>query len=192
MTIKSNLHVPKVGQVNGVIVWQMPIHSDVRGRLFKAYSEADNNFSPFPFNTYEHFFTESTENVFRGMHFQGHPHAVSKIISIVQGKAIDFLFDTREDSKTYGNLQIVHLDEVEPASIFIPTGVAHGYLALGEKTIISYRMNGPFCGKCDGGFSGQLVSEFLPSPFSKVIQSSRDAALADYQSYKYSTECNDS
>ncbi len=191
MTINNNLYIPNVGQVNGVHVWQMPTHSDVRGRLFKAYAATDSKFSPFPFNTYEHFFTESKENVFRGMHFQGNPHAVSKIISIVQGKVIDFLFDAREESETYGNLQIVYLDETEPASVFIPTGVAHGYLALEEKTIISYRMDGPFCGKCDGGFSGKLVAEFLPIPFTKAIQSPRDANLIDYYDYKYLTNCDD-
>jgi dTDP-4-dehydrorhamnose 3,5-epimerase len=85
----------------------MPTHLDMRGRLFKAYTAADIEIFPVPFDTYEHFFTESRKYVFRGMHFQGDPHAVSKIISIVQGKAIDFLFDMRENSETYGNLQIV-------------------------------------------------------------------------------------
>jgi dTDP-4-dehydrorhamnose 3,5-epimerase len=168
----------------------MSTHSDARGRLFKANATTDRQFPPFQFNTHEHFFTESKENVFRGMHFQGNPHAVSKIISIVQGKVIDFLFDTREDSETYGNLQIVHLDGTEPASVFIPTGVAHGYLALEEKTIVSYRMDGPFCGKCDAGFSGKLVAEFLPIPFAKTIQSPRDATLINYYEYKYFTNCD--
>jgi dTDP-4-dehydrorhamnose 3,5-epimerase-like enzyme len=167
----------------------MPTYLDMRGRLFKAYTAADVEIFPAPFDTYEHFFTESRKYVFRGMHFQGDPHAVSKIISIVQGKAIDFLFDMRENSETYGNLQIVELDETEPTSIFIPIGVAHGYLSLEEKTVISYRMDGPFCGKCDGGFSGDLVAKFLPIQFSETIQSPRDASLIDYQNFKYQSDC---
>jgi dTDP-4-dehydrorhamnose 3,5-epimerase len=190
VSIKDNFDYPRIGKINGVHVWQMPTHSDMRGRLFKAYTTADIEIFPFPFDTYEHFFTESRKYVFRGMHFQGDPHAVSKIISIVQGKAIDLLFDMRENSETYGNLQIVELDETEPTSIFIPIGVAHGYLSLEEKTVISYRMDGPFCGKCDGGFSGEFMAEFLPIQFSETIQSARDASLIDYQNYKYQSDCS--
>ena len=167
----------------------MPTHPDMRGRLFKAYTAADPELFPIPFDTYEHFFTESRKNVFRGMHFQGNPHAVSKIISVVLGKAKDFLFDMREESETYGNLQIVDLDESTPTSIFIPAGVAHGYLALAEKTIISYRMDRPFCGNCDGGFSGELVAGYLPILLAETIRSVRDAELVAFENYHYKSEC---
>lgn len=189
MNIDAKAHLPTMGNIQGVHVWQMPTHPDTRGRLFKAYTAANIELFPKPFDTYEHFFTESKKNVFRGMHFQGSPHAVSKIISIVYGKAIDFLFDMRDDSETYGNLQIVDLNDLAPTSIFIPVGVAHGYLALAEKTIISYRMDGPFCGYCDGGFSGELVVGNLPIPITETIRSTRDVELVDFVNYRYSSEC---
>ena len=189
MNIDANPHIPTIGGVKGVHMWQMPTHPDVRGRLFKAYTAADTELFPIPFDTYEHFFTESKKDVFRGMHFQGKPHAVSKIVSVVQGKAKDFLFDMREDSDSFGNLQIVDLDDKTPVSIFIPTGVAHGYLALEEKTIISYRMDGPFCGNCDGGFNGELVADYLPILLSATIQSVRDAELIEFKKYKYESKC---
>ncbi len=181
--------IAKEGNVDDVRVWSMPSYPDARGRLFKAYSSVNVELLQIPFETYEHFFTESQINVFRGMHFQGYPHPVSKIISIVQGTAIDFLFDMREKSATFRSLQVINLDAASPSSIFIPTGVAHGYLATAEKTIISYRMNGPFCANCDGGFSGELIAKFLPIPFSRTVQSVRDAALIGFQNYKYSSKC---
>lgn len=190
MIIESNPNTPRIGKIMGVQVWQMSTHPDVRGRLFKAYTAADNELFPIPFDTYEHFFTESRKNVFRGMHFQGNPHAVSKIISVVLGRAKDFLFDMREESETYGNLQIVDLDDSTPASIFIPKGVAHGYLALAEKTIISYRMDGPFCGNCDGGFSGGMVADHLPILLLETIRSIRDAELVSFEEYQYRSECD--
>jgi dTDP-4-dehydrorhamnose 3,5-epimerase len=185
-----NFDLPMVGQIKDVHVWSMPSYSDDRGRLFKAYTATSFSNLPVTFETFEHFFTESKKNVFRGMHFQGDPHSVSKIISIVQGAAIDFLFDMRTHSETFGALQIVNLDEKEPVSIYIPTGVAHGYLALEEKTIISYRMNGPFCSNCDGGFSGDEVAKFLPIPFGKTIQSARDLALKPFQEFQYISKCD--
>lgn len=189
MDSKLSPPIPRKGSIKDVHVWQMPTHPDVRGRLFKAYTSATTDIFPKPFLTFEHFFTESRKNVFRGMHFQGEPHAVSKIISIVQGEAIDFLLDIRENSATFGILQIVQLNESNPESIFIPTGVAHGYLALQEKTIVSYRMDGPFCGNCDGGFSGEIVEKFLPIPMSETIQSPRDSELINFSNFKYKSSC---
>ena len=189
MIIDVNQNIPIIGSVKGVNVWSMTTNFDSRGRLFKASTGADSEVFPIPFNTHEHFFTESKKHVFRGMHFQGFPHEVSKVISIVQGKAMDFLFDMREKSPTYGNLQIVELNQVEPKSIFIPTGVAHGYLALEEKTIISYRMDRSFCFKCDSGFSAEIVSDFLPIDLSETIQSKRDIEMPKYENFKFSSEC---
>jgi len=189
MMIDVNASTPSIGNVEGVHVWSMPTHSDERGRLFKAYTTADTGIFPIPFNTYEHFFTESKKNVFRGMHFQGQPHAVSKIVSIVSGKAKDFLFDMRKESETYGNLQILDLDESTPTSILIPTGVAHGYLALTEKTILSYRMDGAFCRNCDGGFSGEIVAGHLPISLEDTIRSVRDAKLFAFAGYQYKSDC---
>ena len=189
MIIDTNPNNPTIGNVKGVHVWSMPTHPDVRGRLFKAYTAADSETFPIPFDTFEHFFTESKMNVFRGMHFQSQPHAVSKIISVVLGKAKDFLFDMREESETYGNLQIVDLDELTPTSIFIPIGVAHGYLTLAERTILSYRMDGAFCGNCDGGFSGGMVAEHLPILLAETIRSTRDAELVAFENYQYKSEC---
>jgi len=178
----------KIGEVSGVQVWKMPTHMDIRGRLFKSYSAADTAIFPVPFETYEHFFTESKEMVFRGMHFQGEPHSVSKIISIVRGRALDFLFDFREKSETFKVLQIVTLDESDPVSILIPEGVAHGYLAL-KQTIISYRMDGPFCKNCDGGFNGELVAKFLPALLAETIRSERDIKLTSFEKFKYFSRC---
>ena len=189
MLNNTNPSITKIGNVDDVHVWSMPTYPDARGRLFKSYSSAEKGLFPIPFDTYEPFFTESHINVFRGMHFQGDPHPVSKIISIVQGSAIDFLFDMRENSATFRSLQIVNLDATSPLSIFIPTGVAHGYLATTEKTIISYRMNGPFCADCDGGFSGELIANHLPISFAKTVQSVRDAELTQFQDYSYYSKC---
>lgn len=178
-----------LGAIEGVHIWKMPVFSDLRGRLFKAYVAGEGGSFPVPFSAKEHFFTESKKNVFRGMHFQGMPHAVTKVISIIQGTTIDFLFDMRKGSKTFGTLQIQELNEQTPLSILIPVGVAHGYLVRQEKTLISYRMDGPFCEKCDAGISAEMVAPYLPVPLAETIRSARDLALPSFEGYVYNSEC---
>jgi dTDP-4-dehydrorhamnose 3,5-epimerase-like enzyme len=70
MIVNVDASNPTIGNVKGVQVWSMPTYSDERGRLFKAYTTADSGVFPIPFKTYEHVFSESNKNVFRGMHFQ--------------------------------------------------------------------------------------------------------------------------
>jgi dTDP-4-dehydrorhamnose 3,5-epimerase len=190
MTGPGNIPNVTLGAIDGVELWKMPVFSDLRGRLFKAYVAGDAGSFSNQFSTYEHFFTESHRSVFRGMHFQGAPHAVTKIISLVHGATIDFLFDMREESRTFGFLQIQAMDAVNPLSLLIPPGVAHGYLVLEEKTLISYRMNGPFCGNCDSGVSADLVAEYLPMSLTETIRSARDLALPAFGQHHYESECS--
>ena len=185
--MKSSKGLLSVGDIEGVRVWEMPFYHDLRGRLFKASPAQD--LEEFEFETVEHFFTVSKKYVLRGMHLQGNPHQVSKIISIVQGAAIDFLIDLRTKSRTFQQLQIVNLDEKKPKSIYIPFGVAHGYMSTQDCTIISYRMDGFFCKNCDSGFSPKVIEEHLPVDISYSILSERDKTLSDFSEYNYKSEC---
>ena len=179
----------KLGLVDGVQIWEMPTFPDLRGNLLKAYVGGVTGSFSIDFAMKEHFFTVSKKDVFRGMHFQGPPHEVAKVVSLVQGEAIDFLLDTRKESKSYGHVQIQQLNQENLVSIYIPVGVAHGYLSLKENTIISYKMDGYFCGNCDGGISGEVVSDYLPIDFGKTIRSDRDTRLQDFSDFEYFSSC---
>ncbi len=157
--------------------------------MLKIYAESVKESLGFQFDPEEIFFTFSKKHVFRGMHFQGSPHKISKVVSIIQGKATDYLLDLRSHSSTFGNLQIVDLSEEDPSSIFIPTGIAHGYLSLSENTIISYMFDGDFCANCDTGISGREIEEFLPITFADAIKSERDQFLPSFEIFKYKTKC---
>ena len=179
----------KSGPIEGTYIWQMPNFQDIRGSLKKAYVAGDSGSFPVPFQVFEHFFTYSKKNVFRGMHFQGDPHGVSKIVSIIQGSAIDFLLDFRVGSETYGNLKIQEMNSGNPVSIFIPQGVAHGYISLENETIMSYKFDGFFCGNCDAGISGKVINEYLPIDFSATIRSEKDMNLQGIDDFKYESSC---
>ena len=166
-----------LGYVNGVSVWQHKIFEDTRGKLSKAYVSNSEEFGNITFQTFEHFFTFSKLSVFRGMHLQCGEHPSNKIVSLVSGSATDFLLDLRSDSTTFGFLQIEKLEEQTPKSIFIPHGVAHGYISNSNNTIISYRYDVAFCQQCDSGINPITISRFLNLDFGSLILSSRDSEL---------------
>jgi len=189
MNPESNRFTLNLGPIDGVHVTKFPNYPDLRGRLFKVYAEGPVPSFPVRFNTFEHFFTESKKGVFRGMHFQGAPHSAAKVITIVKGSAIDFLIDIRQESPTLGSLQIESLSEMTPSSIYIPEGVAHGYISLSDGTIISYRQDVAFCGNCDGGFSGEAVSQHLPIIFANTIRSEKDLNLPALEGFEFHSRC---
>ena len=178
MNLKSDDLCVSLGRVQGIKIWEHKTFPDNRGRLSKVYALDIPNLGGVAFETFEHFFTYSHINVFRGMHLQAGAHPTSKIISLVSGKATDFLLDIRRDSSTFGNLYIEELEDSNPKSIFIPVGVAHGYISMSESTIISYRQERAFCASCDSGISSNLISDYLPFALSDLVLSDRDANLS--------------
>jgi dTDP-4-dehydrorhamnose 3,5-epimerase len=72
----------------------------------------------------------------RGLHFQiKQPQA--KFVSPISWKIYDIIVDLRKDSSTFGKSAGFLLEEGK--WIFLPKGLAHGFLALSENTIVLYK-----------------------------------------------------
>jgi dTDP-4-dehydrorhamnose 3,5-epimerase len=166
------------GEIDGVKIWENRVFEDSRGKLVKSFVENSENFGGLQFQTVEHFFTVSKLNVFRGMHLQSGIHPSSKIVSLVVGSATDFLLDLRIGSKTFGHLKIEELRLEQPKSVFIPSGIAHGYRSNSEGTVFSYRYDSLFCSECDSGINPKLIEQFIGVPLSDLITSGRDKELS--------------
>ena len=65
-----------------------------------------------------------------------------KLISVVQGKALDYIVDLRPDSETYKAYKMIELDADIPRLVFIATGFGHGFLSLTDNTIQSFAVDG--------------------------------------------------
>jgi len=66
-----------------------------------------------------------------------HWHKVQdEIWYMVSGQARVVLYDSRKDSPTYKETQVVIMGEDCPQTLSIPRGVAHGYQVLGAKNAL--------------------------------------------------------
>ena len=81
--------------------------------------------------------SKSKENVLRGMHIQT-KKTQAKIVSVVKGKILDVVIDCRKKSKTFGKYYKITLSDKNCKALMIPSGFAHGFLALGKENIIFY------------------------------------------------------
>ena len=84
------------------------------------------------------------------MHFQTPPHAHDKLVYCAHGRVLDVLLDLRRGSG-YGHSVGVTLDSSQPAVLFIPRGVAHGFRALTDDALMVYKTSTEHAPSHDAG-----------------------------------------
>lgn len=83
--------------------------------------------------------SKSKKGVLRGLHFQRPPFAQGKLVRVVKGRVLDVVLDIRKSSKTYGQFFSISLDGIEKKQLWIPPGLAHGFVCLEDDTIFAYK-----------------------------------------------------
>lgn len=83
--------------------------------------------------------SKSAKNVLRGLHYQLPPKEQGKLVRVVQGEVFDVAVDIRRDSLTYGRWVGVNLSAENKKQLWIPPGMAHGFLTLSETAEFLYK-----------------------------------------------------
>ena len=166
--------------IEGCIILTADRVTDRRGWLVKPYARSgvvDNWMSESVVS--EIFWSESKSGVFRGMHLQLPPFAVSKTVFCISGTIIDFVLDLRTDSQTYlKSLEIpISTAPNHSQGVIIPRGCAHGFLTTTNESNVLYLQSGQRVeeGECGIHFSS-LRSNIL-SHENQIIVSDRDSSL---------------
>ena len=128
----------------------------------------------------------SNYGVFRGMHLQKGNHSQSKFIRVVKGKVIDVVCDLRKSSSTFKKNIFIELNPNQ--LLFLPKGLAHGFLSLEEGTILNYKCDNYYNHNLETGFNlfeSKLKINF-PIKSDDIIMSTKDKSLPDLDnSYIY-------
>lgn len=82
--------------------------------------------------------SRSRQNVLRGLHFQK-TNPQGKLVRVVRGEVFDVAVDIRADSPTFGVWQGVILSEENKTQLWIPPGLAHGFLVLSDTADFEYK-----------------------------------------------------
>jgi len=78
----------------------------------------------------------SAKNVIRGLHYDP---AMSKLVQVLRGKIWDVIADIRPGSPAYRKWEGFELSEDNHHQLYIPKGFAHGFLALTDNVVFSYK-----------------------------------------------------
>jgi len=165
----------------GLYLLQTSVFSDSRGLFQKIF-----NFDFFEENKInsdfkEFYYTISHKNTIRGMHFQTPPHDHHKLVFVSNGSIKDVVLDLRKGSQTFGKSAEFHLDNKSGHYVFLPKGIAHGFKALEDNTIVNYAQTSCHSKEHD---SGVLYNSFGHDwAISDPIISSRDLSFEAFDSF---------
>lgn len=150
----------------------LPHSSDERGRFVKTFHQAELLKCGIEFQHKEEFYSWSERHVLRGMHFQTPPFAHQKLVHCAAGQVLDLLVDLRKSSATFGQSCTVALSAAQPQLLYLPIGIAHGFLALTAQTLMLYQTDSLYAPAHDKGINWRSLSIHLP--LSEPVVSSRD------------------
>lgn len=85
----------------------------------------------------------SKKNVIRGLHYQT-KNSQGHFIHIIKGKVLDVGIDLRLSSKTFRKVTCNIIDTKNYNTLYLPPGVAHGFIALSKENLIFYRLSGVY------------------------------------------------
>jgi dTDP-4-dehydrorhamnose 3,5-epimerase len=118
----------------------------------------------------------------RGMHYQHEPYAETKLIRCTRGAMYDVVIDLRVSSTTRKQWFAIELTERNHRMLYVPRGLAHGYLTLEDETEISYQMSTPYHSEAADGvrFDDPAFGIHWPAPVAVIAD--RDRSYPDFVS----------
>ena len=125
-------------EIDGCFVLEHKVFPDDRG-LFREWFKAEETRKLAPdFEVKQANFSISKRGVIRGIHYSLAPAGQSKLVSCAQGGITDVLVDLRKGSPTYLKVEYAQLSESSGSTIFIASGVGHGFIVETESAAVVY------------------------------------------------------
>ena len=174
----------KKTKINGVFLFKPHVFEDNRGYFFE-------NFNSNKFNEATgldvHFVQDnqslSSKNVLRGLHFQHPPFAQAKLVSVIKGEVLDVVVDIRKGSDTYGEYIAEHLSEENHQQLYIPEGMAHGFLTLKDDTIFSYKCSNYYNKDSEDGIIWNDSNLNIDWNIKNPLVSEKDQLMQNFSSF---------
>jgi dTDP-4-dehydrorhamnose 3,5-epimerase len=169
-------HIQESTVIKDVYIATLKPITDARGRFMETFRK-----EWFPQRSWDIIQTnrsDSQAGVLRGLHY--HFQQVDYWY-VIAGKIRAGLYDMRPGSPTYGAAQTIEMGEENQVGVFIPVGVAHGFVALTAVTLI-YVVDNYYSGADEFGVAWNDPALGIAWGVDSPIVSGRDAAnpyLAD-------------
>ncbi|MFQ5578447.1 MAG: dTDP-4-dehydrorhamnose 3,5-epimerase family protein [Anaerolineae bacterium] len=161
-------HIQESPRIKDVLLVALKPFADDRGRFIETFRKAW-----FPQRSWDIIQTnrsDSKAGVLRGLHY--HHHQVDYWY-VPRGVIRVGLCDLRPSSPTYLAHHMIEIGDDNQTGIFIPTGVAHGFVALTDATL-TYLVDNYYDGSDEHGVAWNDPTLNLPWGVKEPVLSPRD------------------
>lgn len=114
------------------------------------------------------------KGVIRGMHFQQHPKAETKLVSCIRGEVYDVVVDVRRGSPTFLHWHAEHLSADNRTALLIPRGFAHGFQSLTTEAELLYCHDQSYYPSYESGLNPLDPQLNISWPIEKKVMSEKD------------------
>jgi dTDP-4-dehydrorhamnose 3,5-epimerase len=125
--------------IDGVLVLEPKVFGDARGFFFESFNARDfEQATGLDVAFVQDNHSKSAKGVLRGLHYQTQ-HAQGKLVRVTQGAVFDVAVDIRQGSPTFGKWFGLELSAENKKQLWIPAGLAHGFLVTSESAEFLYK-----------------------------------------------------
>lgn len=124
--------------IPGVLVLEPHVFRDDRGFFFESYNKAAMAQAGIAHEFVQDNHSFSRGRVLRGLHYQIR-QPQGKLVRVVSGKIFDVAVDLRRRSAAFGHWHGVELSGENKQMLWIPEGLAHGFVVLSEHAHVLYK-----------------------------------------------------
>ena len=126
-------------RIPDVLILEPKVFGDARGFFFESFNQkAFNDATGLDVNFVQDNHSRSARGVLRGLHYQVQ-QAQGKLVRVVRGAVFDVAVDIRRQSPTFGQWVGFELSEDNHRQLWVPPGLAHGFLVLSDAADFLYK-----------------------------------------------------
>lgn len=174
--------------IKGLTLIHPHVFEDERGYFIKDFERSFYAEHNLPVDFGETNESKSKKGTIRGLHFQQR-FSQGKLIRVIKGAVYDVAVDLRFESPTFGKWMGFDLSEYNHDVLYIPEGFAHGFLALEDNSIFSYKCTNKYAPEFDSGirFDDPDVNVKWPveriGGWNNIISSEKDKKLQSLKDF---------
>lgn len=162
--------------IRGILRIRPDVHGDERGFFLESFHAKKFAALGIPQLFVQDNHSRSAKGVLRGLHFQKR-HPQGKLIRVLSGSLFDVAVDIRRASPTFGQWFGLVLTARDPEFLYVPEGMAHGFLALEEGTELFYKCTDFYDSTDEGGIRWDDPGIGIAWPEPPKVISPKDAVF---------------
>ena len=166
----------KKTEIEGVYVIEPKVFNDARGYFFEAWKKEEFESHIGKVDFIQDNESKSSRGVLRGLHYQKGELSQAKLVRVIKGTVIDVAVDIRKSSPTFGKYVAVELSEENKRQLFIPRGMAHGFLVLSDEAVFTYKVDNVYAPQAEASirFDDPTIGINWPIAKEEMLLSAKD------------------